>query len=235
MKDKIQAFYDKVEKYGGWQQVPAIRIYLIFEEVIEPGALGFTTAKAGLLARPIDGDITHVIKLRALKGASYDICFGVSLSYVPYPYVPKVKWHRALKSANLDLFEEPQVDWWRTSDHKAADVNPYLAQVSLGEKCFREELSRAWKGTCTQAMNWFDAARSLQGILQKGAAHLSRRQDGVRHLPGARLVNAFTLGKLGRPDEASSELLKFFEEYQENAEVRANLQSALQVISLPYS
>ena len=233
MKDKIQAFYDKVEKYGGWQQVPAARIYAIFEEIIDPATLGFTTAKPGLLARLIDGDIAHVIKLRALKGASYDVCFGVSLSYVPYPYVPQVKWHRTPKSANLDLFEEPQVDWWRASNHKAEEVNPYLVNISLGEKCFREELSRAWEGTSTQAMSWFDAARSLQGILQKCAVHLSRRQDGVRHLPGPRLVHAFTLGKLGRPDEANSELDKFFEEYQENAAARANLQSALELISLP--
>ena len=230
MKDKTQAFYDKVANYGGWQQVPAARIYAIFGEIVAPDTPGFAIARPGLLARSIDRDITHVIKLRALKGASYDVCFGVSLSYVPYPYVPKVKWHRTLKSANLDLLEEPQVDWWRASTRKAADVNPYLTQVLLGEKCFREELSRAWKETSWQALAWFDATRSLQGILQKSVAHLTRKQDGPRHLPGPRLVSAFTLGKLRRLDEANSELNKFFDEYAEGAQARANLQSALQQI-----
>ena len=231
MDDKTRRFYDKVEKYGGWQQVSAKRIYAIFEEILDPAKMGFVSAKPGLLARPIDSDITRVIKLRALKGAAYDICFGVSLSYVPYPYAPNLKWHRTLKSANLDLFEEPQVDWWRASQRKKAEVNPYLAQVSLGEKCFREELSRAWKATSAQALSWFAEAGSLQEILRKCAAHLSRKQDGVRHLPGPRLVSAFTLGKVGRRDEANSELNKFFDEYQQDPQARANLQSALQLIS----
>lgn len=230
MKEKIQAFYGKVEKYGGWQQVPAKRIHEIFDEVVEPARIEFAVAKPGLLARPVDDDITHVIKLRPLKGASYDICFGASLSYVPYPYLPKVKWHRTLKSASLDLFEEPQVEWWQNAGRKTGDGCPYLAQSSLGEKCFLEELSRAWKEMSSGAMAWFADVRSLQGILQKCAAHLQRRSDGPRHLPGARLVNAFTLGKLNRADEAHSELQLFLQEYQEGPQARTNLESALRQV-----
>ena len=224
MKDKIEAFYQKVEKYGGWQHVGAEKIYVIFDEVIRPEKLGFEAAKPGMLVRPVDRDIAHVLKLRPLKGAAYDICFGVSLSYVPYPYVPKLKWHRTMKSTNLDLFAAPQIEW----GEKGEEANPYLISASLGEKCFREELCRAWEKSSTQAQAWFEATRTLQGIAQKCAEQLSRKQDGVRYLPGARLVRAFTLAKLGQRAESESELARFLEEYHETEQARTNLRSALQ-------
>ena len=230
MDDKTRRFYDKVEKYGGWQQVPAKRIYEIFEEILEPARRGFASAKPGLLARPVNSDITHLIKLRPLKGASYDICFGASLSYVPYPYVPKVKWHRTAKSANLDLLEEPQLNWWNTTNPGAREFNPFLVQSMLGEKCLREELSRAWEKSRVEATKWFATAQSLPEILQKCEIQLLRKMDGPRHLPGARLVRAFTLGRLARADEAVSELHRFFEEYAESKQARENLQSALEQI-----
>lgn len=230
MKDKIDVFYQKVEKYGGWQHVAAEKIYAMFDEVIQPGKLGFETAKPGMLVRPVDPDIAHVLKLRPLKGAAYDICFGVSLSYVPYPYAPKLKWHRTMKSANLDLFEAPQVEW-PSSPEKAEQANPYLISASLGEKCFREELCRAWEKSSPQAHAWFEATRTLQGIAQKCAEQLSRKQDGVRYLPGARLVHAFTLAKLGQCAESESELARFVEEYHESEQASANLRAALQEMS----
>lgn len=230
MDDKTRRFYDKVEKYGGWQQVPAKRIYETFEEILEPARIGFASAKPGSLARPVNSDITHLIKFRPLKGASYDICFGASLSYVPYPYVPKVRWHRTVKSANLDLLEEPQLNWWHAANPGERDVNPFLVQSMLGEKCLREELSRAWEKSRVEATKWFATAQSLPEILRKCEIQLLRKQDGPRNLPGARLVRAFTLGRLARRDEAVSELHTFFEEYAESKQARENLQSALERI-----
>jgi hypothetical protein len=64
---------------------------------------GFVMAKRGYLARQIDADIFHIIKLDALKGRAYGFSYGLSLSYVPYPYVPKLKWHKSLKSVSLQL------------------------------------------------------------------------------------------------------------------------------------
>jgi hypothetical protein len=234
MDDKTRRFYEKVEKYGGWQQVPAKRIYEIFEEILEPARIGFASAKPGLLARVVNSDITHLIKLRPLKGASYDICFGASLSYVPYPYVPKVRWHRTVKSANLDLLEEPQLNWWNTTNPSARDVNRFLAQSMLGEKCLREELLRAWEKSRNEALAWFAATQSLPEILQKCEIQLLRKRNGPRHLPDGRMIKAFTLAKLGQPDEAISELRRFFEEYSESKEARVNLQSALeQIVNKP--
>ena len=228
MKDRVKSFYQKVEKYGGFQPLAAKTIHQIFERVTEPAAIGFQPVKPGLLARSINADITHVVKLRPLKGASCDICFGASLSYVPYPYLPKLRWHRTLKSVNLDIFEAPQVEWWNTAKPNERDSNPYLAHTLLGQKCFEEELARSWQNSRGQAQSWFESARTLPGILQKCDVDLNRRNDGPRHLPGARLVKAFTLAKLGMRSDALVELLQFFEEYQAGAEARTNLQLALE-------
>jgi aspartyl/asparaginyl-tRNA synthetase len=86
--------------------VPAEKVHSIFSDVLNPAELGFILAKRGTWARQIDADIFHVIKLDALKGGAYGLSYGLSLSYVPYPYVPQLKWHRTLKSVSLDLREQ---------------------------------------------------------------------------------------------------------------------------------
>jgi hypothetical protein len=229
MDDKIKKFYAKVEKYGGWQQVPAERIYSIFSQTVKPVETGFVMAKRGYLARQIDADIFHVIKLDALKGAAYGFSYGLSLSYVPYPYIPEVRWHKSLKSVSLDLREQPQEHWVdRKGDNP--QVERYLVTSMLGEKCFREELETAWALSSQRIHAWFDSARNFASILEKCEQHLNRSQTGIRYIPGPRLVRAFTYAKTGRSSEAEAELELFLNEYQEGDESRANLHAALRKV-----
>jgi hypothetical protein len=231
MDDKIKKFYAKVEKHGGWQQVPAEKIYSIFSETLKPGETVFVTAKRGHLARQIDADIFHILKLDALKGGAYGFFYGLSLSYVPYPYAPKVKWHKSLKSVSLDLREQPQVHWVDSKGDKTA-IESYLATSMLGEKCFREELEKAWTLSSQRINAWFDSARNFAGIHMKCEEHLARSQTGIRYLPGPRLVRAFTYAKTGRSKEAEAELELFLNEYQEGDVARANLYAALREFTL---
>jgi len=231
MDDKFKKFYARVEKHGGWQQVPAERIHSIFSETLKPADTGFVLAKRGYLAKQIDANIFHVIKLDALKGGAYGFSYGLSLSYVPYPYVPKVKWHKTLKSVSLDLREQPQVHWVDTKSDKTP-IESYLATSMLGEKCFREELEKAWT-LCSHRINtWFDSARNFAGILKKCEEHLTKAPTEVLYIPGARLVRAFTYAKTGRSKEAEAELALFLTEYQEGDVARANLYAALREVAL---
>lgn len=226
MDDKFKSFYSKVAKYGGWQQVSAERVHAVFVDVVKPADLGFVLAKRGYWARQIDADICHVIKLDALKGGAYGLSYGLSLSYVPYPYVPKLRWHRSLKSVSLDLREQPQVHL-ADSEHLVPEGSFCVASIMLGEGCFREELERGWKFCSPRISAWFDATRSCAGILEKCAEHLGRTQQAIRYVPGARLVRAFTYAKMGRCNEATAELDIFLEEHQEGALATANLSAAL--------
>ena len=38
----------------------------------------------------------HILKLQSLKGASYSIWWGVSLSYLPHAWNKGLRWHREL-------------------------------------------------------------------------------------------------------------------------------------------
>lgn len=231
MDEKAKKFYAKVEKYGGWQDVPAERIHAMFEDILRPHEMGFALAKMGFWARRIDEDITDVIKLEKLKGSAYGMAYGVSLAYVPYPYTPKLKWHRTLKSVSLDLREQPQVHLFK--ENSASDgPDLYVASGMLGERCFREEMARAWELSSVCIHSWFEETRTLQGVLKKCEEHLSRPLPGVRYLPGARLVSAFTLARTGRADEAKQELEIFLKEYQESEVARANLTVALEEVLL---
>lgn len=230
MDEKAKKFYAKVEKYGGWQDVPAERVHAIFEEILRPGDMDFAQARKGVWARRVDEDITHVLKLEKLKGGAYGMAYALSLSFVPYPFVPTLKWHRTLKSVSLDLSERPQVHLYK-EESRTDDQGHYTASGILGERCFREEMARAWELSSTHIRAWFEETCTLNGVLKKCAERLDRERPGmVRYLPGPRLVRAFTLARTGQKDEAKAELDKFLKEYQESDAARSNLTAALQQI-----
>ncbi len=235
MDERVEKFYAKMEKYGGCQVVSAERINAIFEEILRPGDMGFALAKKGFWARRIDEDITEVIKLEKLKGGAYGMAYGVSLSYVPYPYVSKPKWHKTLKSVWLDLSERPQVQLFR--EHSAdKDPDRYTASGLLGERCFRDDVTRVWKLSSAHVRSWFEETCSLDGVLKKCAEHLDQELPGmIRYVPGARLVRAFTLARMGRVDEAKEALEAFFREHPEENSARANLTAALEQIQVRWS
>lgn len=220
----VTKLYAKVEKYGSWQKVPADRIYSIAEEVISSSSNGFVSPKRGWWAREFAAETFQVVKLDALKGAAYGLSYGLSLPYVPYPYLPRAKWHRSIKSASLDLREQPQV---HLADSTNLGAHGFVASSLLGEKCFRDEFGALWKACWPRISEWFQSTRSTEGVLQKCAAHLARSAGEVKYIPGARLVRAFAYAKVGRRDAAMAELDIFLQEYEEGEEARQNLYSAL--------
>jgi hypothetical protein len=227
--EQTRRFYAKVEKYGGWNQVPAERIYEIFEEIIRPVEIGFVKLRRGFLSRKISEDIGHAIKLDALKGASYGISYGVALTYVPYPYVPKLRWHKTAKSAELALRDQPQT-WEQKTRDTRGDGQTCVASSMLGETCFREEFGNAWRDSRARIEEWFRETVTLESVLLRCDEQLVRQKGGVRFVPEAELIRALTLGRLGRVEEAHKELERFWKQTTAGPEVRANLTAALQQI-----
>lgn len=230
MKDRIKQFYDKVGKYGGWNPVPASRVAEMFLEVTQPERIGFTVVKPGLLAQAVDSEMTQVIKLQRLKGGAYTFIFGLSLTFVPYPYEPQLKWHRTPKSLNLDLCEWPHLYWGEQAQSRE-QAEAFQVTSLLGEKCLREEFQRAWGGLQPLMKDWFEKTTSREEILKKCDQHLARPRGGVRSLPGAGLIKTFTLAKAGMREAATRELERFLEEYREREEARKNLYKALDQIA----
>jgi hypothetical protein len=97
-------YYNHVNRKYGINFVPTDKIYQVFEETIRPVQLGFVPLKTGFYARPINDDIVHLLKLLALKGRTYTLKWGVSLSYIPHEYEKNLRWHKSFKSSKFDLF-----------------------------------------------------------------------------------------------------------------------------------
>jgi hypothetical protein len=87
--------------------VPAPTTLHLFEDIVQPERLGFTLLKKNLFGKQASTDIVHLLKLQAIKGGSFTLWWGVSLSYVPHKWQTELEWHRTFKSSRFDLFEEP--------------------------------------------------------------------------------------------------------------------------------
>ncbi len=226
MDEKAKSFYAKVNKYGGWQQVPVNTIHAVFEDILEPKKNGFALAKRGYWSRRLNDDITQVLKLDALKGAAYGLSYGLCLAYVPYPYLPKLKWHRTPKSVTLHLREQPQSFLQDTANSKSEE-ELCVVDTMLGERCLRDDLNKGWAFCAPKIYQWFQDTSTLDGIVKKCNEHMRRSKNEIQYVPGAQLVRLFTCAKLGRVSDVKAELEKYLAEHGEGSLARSNLQAAL--------
>jgi hypothetical protein len=122
------------------------------------------------------------------------------LSYVPHKWEGACKFHRTLKSARLDLFE---TDGVLIKDIYSAETLEYGATFFHGEKCFHDELVRAWKNLEPIIRNWFSSVTTLDDVLAKAKFQLNHPtyKGYHHHNPDPKLVYAFTLAKTGRFQE----------------------------------
>ena len=103
LAERIQ-FSQSIAARDGYQEVSASTVYRLFEEISQPAQQGFVTIRAGLYGKVINDDLKHVLKLQALKGDSYSVWWGLSLSFMPHAWQRQLRWHRSVKAARLDLF-----------------------------------------------------------------------------------------------------------------------------------
>lgn len=186
-----------------WETVPASTIYRIFESVVKP--TGFHMAKKGVLARQVSADLIHLINLTRFKGALYGFRWGVSLAFVPHRWENSLRWHRSIRSAALDLWDQ------------LADLPPYLNVVRAhknssipsglhGPELFEQNLRREWRDIESTIGQWLDSVSDLSGVLSMSAKQMERVWTGPSHFPPPSLVHAFTLARMGHFAEAEAEL-----------------------------
>ena len=108
----------------------------------------------------------------------------------------------------------------------------FIAASLPGEKCLGQETQRPWGLFTSGSLAWFDSTRNLDGILANCDGQLRKSQSGVRHIPGALLVRAFTYTRIGRLNQAKVGFKIFLNEYRERREVGANLHHPLDQVSI---
>jgi hypothetical protein len=220
--ERLQHF-QKIASKHGYQTVPAATVYQAFDELAQPGRLGFVTIRTGLYGRVVNDDLVHLMKLQALKGASYSVWWGVSLSYVPHEWRTGLRWHRSLRSSRFDLFEIPgasAADWRETEKD--------IAHTQYGKTYFAETLHTMWARLRPQVTAWLSSVQSIAGVLSKAHEQAERKWTGPLHHPNPLLVYALTLGRMGRMEEAMAALSRYLSLGLESPEAQANLKNALE-------
>jgi hypothetical protein len=197
-------------KEYGWHQVAAATVYASFGEIVANAEPMFALLKNGLLARQSSDEVVQMIQLSAGKGGSYGFRWGVSLGFIPHEWSPRPRFHRTLKSARLDLFEEPFN--FLIADHCSGEGWDYLVDGMHGESCMRRDMLAAWSKLQPVIDSFFNALSSLDGVLRKANEHATKSWQSFRHHPDPKVVQAFTLARLGRLPEAEGLLSSFVAE-----------------------
>jgi hypothetical protein len=229
ISERLQYFQGIAAKHG-YRAVPASKVYEAFEATAQPARLGFSAIKTALYGRVVNDDIVHLVKLQALKGASYSICWGVSLSYLPHRWSTSLRWHRSFKTSRFDLFETPH-DYFPAATADWREGEKYVAHTQYGESYLRENLQVLWEQLGGEILDWFSATQSLAGVLEQARQQVERKRTGPQHHPHPLMVYAFTLGRMGRAQEAKTSLGEFFQLDRVPPPEQANLAKALHRIS----
>lgn len=215
-------------KHFGWNEVPASVVYATFDEVVANSEPNFTLLKKGSLGRQVSRDITHLISFSpGGRGGMYGFSWGVSLAYVPHEWSPKPKFHRTLKSARFALWENIE---FVVTDPSSREVETYLVDAMHGEECMRSDLLRTWSKLQLRIRLFFEQSSNLEGVLNRATQHANRKWDSFLHFPDPKIVEAFTLARLGKSAEAET-LLTGFIASQKSIESPQELLKALHTIS----
>jgi hypothetical protein len=147
--------------------------------------------------RPITKEIREVVQLKVLKGAQYDIDYGVCCTWVPVSTGGNRvgSWPRTLKQTRLHLWV----------DHFTQDADPrQWISTSDGEQALRHQSQQAGRHVMERAPAWWQTVATPEGVLAEAQRQGSNRFD--IHVPRARLIAAFTLARLGDLSAARTEL-----------------------------
>lgn len=203
--------HDEIAARYGRKEVPSARVYAVAEEVIAATQQGMETLKPGLYAARVDEDIVHLLKLQAVKGGSYLVQWGVSLAYLPHAWTPRLQWHRTVKSARFDLWENAfeylglKESQWRESER-------FLVGRLNGETYLQEQMLAMWTRLAPVLREWYASTRVLPGVLRAVDKQIRRSGGSRHHVPAPTLVRAFTLARLGELRAAREALAEHLRE-----------------------
>jgi hypothetical protein len=163
--------------------------------------------KRGLYVKVVSDDITNVLKLEAWKGASYSWSWGVSLAYVPAKLEKRLVFHRTVKSARLDLWEDGR----SVAEREGGNWRDPLTDLISTKRRARKDVKHATTWTLPRAKGWWNSASTLEGVLEIARDQVSREPFVIDEIkwPRPQLIVILTLARLGRVSEAREELARW--------------------------
>jgi hypothetical protein len=178
--------------------VSAPRTRELVGQALQPLVADMQVVREGVWARPLAEEIRAVVEVVALKGAQYDISYGVCCTWVPVSGRSRSRFSgfpRTLKQTTLHLWV----------DHFTKDAPPrQWISTSDAEKTVRRQAHKTVQQVMDRAPAWWRSVATPEGVLAE-----ARRQDRAgfdTHFPRARQVAAFTLARLGDVTSAQADL-----------------------------
>lgn len=229
-ENERNAFFERIADEYGHEEVPASRVYEIAAEVIVPQEIGLSPLTPKQYAAYAAPDIVRVLELSPTKGASYHVRWGLSLSYFPHKWNPKLRWHRTLKSSRFDVWETPS-DYLGLQRMHWREQERFLVGRLNGETFLRKQLEEMWGLLAPGIREWFGSTMALSGVLRALDAQLARKGASSHHFPRPPLVRAFTLSRIGRNQEARLALKEYLDDSCSDAVDCENLSTALESVA----
>jgi hypothetical protein len=171
------------------------------DEVLGAALPGFQAVKSGSYARSAGPDVTQVVQLKAWKGELYTIAWGVSLSFVPDRLALPLRFHRTLKSARLDLWD----DSLALAERQGAARDDAIVSASGGEKAVQRGLQAVWRSVEPHARSSWMSTQSLEGVLAFADVIAADAHSDIRY-PPAHVVAVLSCARIGREAEAMQRL-----------------------------
>ncbi|MEU0095111.1 hypothetical protein [Kribbella sp. NPDC006257] len=180
---------------GSHELVAADRARQLIGVALQPVVADFEHVRGLRWAKPLSPGIRAVVDVRSLKGAQFDITYGVCCDWVPHRQGDTYRWHRTLKQTRLDLWV----------DHFTVDAEPRQWISTLdGERKLQRQAAKAVRQVAKQAVAWWATVGSETGVLSEAYRQASNAFE--LHEPAARFVAAFTQARLGDLPAAQREL-----------------------------
>ncbi len=210
---------------GAHTDLSSPQIVPIFARVTGIPESGFTEVRSGWWVRAASADIFHF--LRNSRGFDYRFRWGVSLAWVPRVSRGKLKWHRTLKSAEFDLWDQAY-DYLIRSNTPWREADVYYPDRLLGEACFEEDLAACWARVREPIASWWAAVSTPIGVLERAEEQGGRKWEEAGHSPDPELVAGFTVARLGRVVEGMTRAQRAPEFVEAGPELRSALEFVAQ-------
>lgn len=178
-------------------------------------ALGFEVQRPLQWLRSSDAPIRQVFCLKQWKGGALTPAWGLSLDFVPHVSGNNIKWHKTLKSAQLDLTWDAR--------NPVFDI-PYC----YGPKIIASKAPEVLSTAITEAESFWDKTHlisELPSAFERVKKHLSSGGLGFYNYVQHPLAYAFVLAMNGNPQAAEQEFQRYHSHTAES--VRQKLHTLL--------
>ncbi|MBE7189554.1 hypothetical protein [Jatrophihabitans endophyticus] len=147
---------------------------------------GLAPARDGRWTAPLSAEHRAVLLVEAMKGASYQIVFGISCSWIPTLRNRRITWHRTAKNARQQLWVDAH-----------SDPETPFEEVSLlrSEAIAVAQIDAMIVELQQRAPAWWSSVSTLRGVLTEAERQASFEYN--IHNPRPWTVAAFTCARMG--------------------------------------